>query len=404
LLDGLRAEDKRVVAGEKFNWYRLTELLNDAAGKPLDGWVCETVGVTPWVSPWHWDGYAIIHDYGPLPDGLASSLNLRGLLADADVERLRPRIDRWDQGPVQSRLYDIIDGNRDGKLAADEIQTALGIPAKAQSIAQLVIEYESEWHYRQAKWDDLDEVLGHTSSTPLLNWMAEKQRILELKWWSDVAGRIGLPEGGRVYHLHPVGFITMFGKSPIETLIRKIGDLISHGEGGYESYNTGTKNTPDGKVGYSFYSPPVGTVTNKTINEIISTDSLSGTDSSRMFATGKYQTVIATLRDAKAALSLAGTEKYTAELQERVFAEFLFKKAGGGRLNGFVRNGSGSVDDAQYAAAKEWASIAAPAGRTVSDGRVSDGNLSYYAGAANSASSESTVALRQMLIEIDQSR
>lgn len=215
LLDGLRAEDKRVVAGEKFNWYRLTGLLNDDAGKPLDGWVCEKVGVTPWVSPWHWDGYAIIHDYGPLQDGLAYSLYLRGLLADAEVERLRPRIDRWDQGPVQSRLYDIIDSNRDGKLAADEIQTALSIPAKAQSIAQLVIEYESEWHYRQAKWDDLDEVLGHTSSTPLLNWMAEKERIRELKWWGDVAGRVGLPESARVYHLHPIGLFVLYKKDGI---------------------------------------------------------------------------------------------------------------------------------------------------------------------------------------------
>lgn len=37
---------------------------------------------------------------------------------------------------------------------------------------------------------------------------------------------------------------------------------------------------------------------------------------------------------------------------------------------------SGSVDDAMYAASKEWASIAVPEGRTISDGRVSDGTLS----------------------------
>jgi predicted chitinase len=252
LLDGLRAEDKRVVAGEKFNWYRLTGLLNDAAGKPLDGWVCETVGVTPWVSPWHWDGYDIIHDYGPLPDGLASSLNLRGLLAEADVERLRPRIDRWDQGSVQSRLYDIIDSNRDGKLAADEIQTALGIPAKAQSISQLVIEYESEWHYRQAKWDDLDDVQGHTPSTPFLNWMAEKERIRELKWWSDVAGRVGLPEGGRVYHLHPVGLVSGFQSMTrritvelIEKITGKTGDWFTGAGGGRTFYREFSEKYPN---------------------------------------------------------------------------------------------------------------------------------------------------------------
>ncbi|MGE9762726.1 cell wall hydrolase [Pseudomonas sp. PDM20] len=210
LLDGLGAANKRVVAGEAFNWYRLEGLLLDAADKPLDGWVCERVGTTPWVSPWHWDGYEIINDYGPLASSLAYSFNVRGLLTDDEVERLRPHIDAWDQGPLQTRLYDIIDSNRDGKLSPDEMQAALAIPAKAQSLSQLVINYESEWHYRQQKWDDLDDVQGHTPSTPFLNWMAEKERIRELKWWSDVAGRVGLPEGGRVYHLHPIGLLGNF--------------------------------------------------------------------------------------------------------------------------------------------------------------------------------------------------
>ncbi|WP_447749092.1 hypothetical protein [Pseudomonas nicosulfuronedens] len=159
----------------------------------LHGYVITFIDIAEWLG--NMKNIGIINDCGHLASSLAYNFNARGLLVDADVERLRPRIDRWDQGPVQSRLYDIIDSNCDGKLAADEIQTALGIPAKAQSIAQLAIEYESEWHYRQAKWDDLDEVLGHTPSTPLLNWMAEKERIRELKWWSDVAGRVGLPEG-----------------------------------------------------------------------------------------------------------------------------------------------------------------------------------------------------------------
>ncbi|WP_341520834.1 hypothetical protein AABC73_21305 [Pseudomonas sp. G.S.17] len=55
-----------------------------------------------------------------------------GLLAD-DV----------DQGPVMSRLFDIID--RDGKISGDEIQAALNLPAHAQSISQLIIDYETEW-------------------------------------------------------------------------------------------------------------------------------------------------------------------------------------------------------------------------------------------------------------------
>lgn len=207
LLDGLGAADKRVVAGEAFNWYRLEGLLLDEAGKPLDGWVCERGGITPWVSPWHWDGYEILNNYGSRPSSLAYNLNTRGRLNGDEVERLRPHIDAWDQGPLQTRLYDIVDTDGKNGMSPEEMRAALAIPATAQSLSQLVINYESEWNYSQQKWDDLDDVLGHTPSTPLLNWMAEKERIRELKWWSDVARRVGLPEGGRVYHLHPIGLL-----------------------------------------------------------------------------------------------------------------------------------------------------------------------------------------------------
>lgn len=400
LLDGLGAADKRAVAGEAFNWYRLTGLLHDTQDKPLDGWVCERVGTTPWVSPWHWDGYEIINDYGPLASSLAYNFNARGLLTDEEVERLRPHIDAWDQGPLQTRLYDIVDTDHKDGMSPDEMRAALAIPAKAQLLSQLVINYESEWHYRQQKWDDLDDVQGHTPSTPFLNWMAEKERIRELKWWSDVAGRVGLPESGRVYHLHPIGLKVNFIHSSIEVLIQRIGNIISHGEGGYESYNTGTKDVPHGRVGYSFMNPAVGTVTGKTINQIIETDSLSGTDRNRMFATGKYQTIISTLRKAKEVMDLSGDEKYDADMQEQVFSEYLLDKAGSGGLGAFVRKRKGTIDDAQLAAAQEWASIAAPTGRRISDGRISDGSLSYYESSANHANTDSTRMLRDILIEV----
>ena len=223
LLDGLRASDKRVVAGEAYNWYRLDGLLHDADDKPLNGWVCERVGTTPWISPWHWEGYDTIRDTVPLDIFKAHHLHIKGALSDEETERLRPRIDARDKGPIIARLYDIIDKNHNGDLSPDEIRAALAIPAKAQAISQLAVEYESEWYYSQAKWDVLDDVLGHTTSTPLLNWMAEKQRIYELKWWSDVAGRVGLPENGRVYHLHPIGLLGAF------KMVRENSYLIHHG-------------------------------------------------------------------------------------------------------------------------------------------------------------------------------
>jgi hypothetical protein len=151
-----------------------------------------------------------------------------------------------------------------------------------------------------------------------------------------------------------------------------------------------------------------------TINQILATDNLSGYDRRRMFATGKYQTVIATLKAAKTALGLTGNERYTPEMQERIFREYLFDKAGGGALAAFVVRGHGTVDTAQYAASKEWASIATPAGYAIGryhkvNGRkvyyISNGRMSYYERPGqNAANMTSTSQLRHFLEEIANSR
>jgi LysM repeat protein len=200
-----------------------------------------------------------------------------------------------------------------------------------------------------------------------------------------------------------------------DDVLTKLGNALATGEGNYESYNTGTKGVKGGKVGHSYISPDAGTVTNKTINEILATASKSGYDKGRMFATGKYQTTLDTLAAAKKKMGLTGNEKYTPEMQERVFREFLVDKAGGGKLAAFINKGEGTIDTAQYAAAKEWASIAVPAGLRIGKynpvtkqyeptGPISNGRMSYYEKPGqNSASAKATSALRDALSNIDRS-
>ncbi|WP_460116063.1 hypothetical protein [Pseudomonas sp. H2_D02] len=187
------------------NWYRLDGLLNDGDNAALDGWVCEEVGVTPWVNPWSWDGYEVIFDYSSPREHLASFHRAVDRFSGAQLERYGPMADAGDKGPVQRRLFDIIDRNHDGKVTAEELQTALNVPAHAQSISQLIVLKESEWFHRPQKWDALDELLGHSGSTPHVNWLAEKERIKALCWWDEVMEKVGLPEDGKVYHFHPVG-------------------------------------------------------------------------------------------------------------------------------------------------------------------------------------------------------
>ncbi|WP_162945846.1 hypothetical protein [Pseudomonas sp. DY-1] len=209
ILDGLASEQKielpRTDDRNAFNWYRLDGLLNDDQGNLLDGWVREEVGVTPWVSPWSWEGFDVIYNDDPPHNALAYFLqSMSASLADEAIESNRARADKSDRGPVRSRLYEIIDTNRDGRMTAEELQAALRIPAHAQSISQLVIHYESEWYYQERKWDALDKVLGHTTSAPILNWVVEKERIKQLSWWEGVAEKVKLPKEGGVYHLHPI--------------------------------------------------------------------------------------------------------------------------------------------------------------------------------------------------------
>ncbi|WP_429213706.1 hypothetical protein [Metapseudomonas resinovorans] len=214
LLNGLSADKKIAVpatdATKARNWYRLDDLLIDADGNNIPvGWVCDEIGVTPWVNPWSWDGYSVIYNNDPPQNALAHFLRGMGsYFDDKELEQWKPFADASDKGPVRQRLLEIIDANGDGTITASEVREALKVPAYAQSISQLVIHYESEWLYQQRKWDALDQVLGHSGSTPILSWVAEKERIKELGWWGEVAGRIGLPRSAKVYCFNPISIFS----------------------------------------------------------------------------------------------------------------------------------------------------------------------------------------------------
>lgn len=239
LIDGLPADKKIVVTAtpdrSACNWYRLDGLFHDENGVLLDGWVREEVGVTPWFSPWSWEGYDVVFNYDSPRQTLASFFRAVGRFSQEQLERYGNLADKSDEGRMKNRLYDIIDRDRDGVVTAEELQAAIALPAHAQSLSQLVIHYESEWRHEPYKWDALDDVLGHSGSTPLLNWVAEKERIKEISWWNEVAPEVGLPVDGRVYHLHPVGLVNHLFISVQGVLnCKKCGAMINLTRGFFE--------------------------------------------------------------------------------------------------------------------------------------------------------------------------
>jgi hypothetical protein len=200
--------------------------------------------------------------------------------------------------------------------------------------------------------------------------------------------------------------IVVTGRRAQNDVVAQIGSIIAKGEGSYNSWNTGTIKGKDGRphVQHSYPNPRGNYVTSTSMNDIIwSGDNLPATDPERLAFTGKYQTKYTTLESALAAIpdpNLTGEEAYSPAMQERIFREYLIYKAGGGALADYVFDGVGTPQTAQYAAAKEWASIAVPKGYTVSDisgGYISDGTKSYYESLANHANMTSTNQLSKIL-------
>ena len=218
LLDGLPADSKlqenttlpSSATPTTTRWWRLDNLLADNNGNPISGWLAEQDLITTRHSPWEWEGYDFIQETGS-PVGKATYFyEAWRRLTNEESANYRALVSQEDQGPIKARLYDIIrPGGAKGLLTAQEIGPALAKPWHAQSIAQLVTHYESEWYWKPDKWDELDPLMGHLPGIdPNLNWASEKERIKELCWWAEMAGKHGISDDGKAWHFQPALFLS----------------------------------------------------------------------------------------------------------------------------------------------------------------------------------------------------
>lgn len=171
-----------------------------------------------------------------------------------------------------------------------------------------------------------------------------------------------------------------------------LGNIISKGEGNYNSVNRGLVN---GKNLGSFETD----LSKMTINQILERNKLKTSDKNRMNAVGKYQIIASTMKEAKKAMKLTGNEKFTKEMQERIFKEFLVPKRKG--LADYLNGGKTSLDQAQYEASMEWASIPVPKGYKTKTGKISNGKVTYYdENGGNKAKKGQGERVRQELMNI----
>jgi hypothetical protein len=97
------------------------------------------------------------------------------------------------------------------------------------------VRHDSEWSQESATLQQqmarsIAEMLGFDALKQVEDEMPRAER---LPWWDDVVIVVeGFPASSRVYHFHPGGVAGNFTKnaSNLDELVRKIGDIISHGE------------------------------------------------------------------------------------------------------------------------------------------------------------------------------
>lgn len=227
LLDSLPADAKLLVPAStggsacspETRWWRLDNLLADADGNAISGWLAEQDMITTRHSPWEWPGYDFIEDREQPAGALAYHLEALRRLVDSERTSYQGMIDQSDKGPVKQRLYAILDGNGDRKITAEEIRTALGKPWHAQSIAQLITRHESEWLWNPGKWDELDELMEHRAADPNPDWVEEKKRIEKLSWWKELGGKHGINADGVVWHFQAIGLVALSKASDDENNI-----------------------------------------------------------------------------------------------------------------------------------------------------------------------------------------
>lgn len=146
-----------------------------------------------------------------------------------------------------------------------------------------------------------------------------------------------------------------------------LGNLIGSGEGGYYSFNRGVAGDSPGQQ----LDP------NITVGEIIRRQQLSFVGPDQLFAVGKYQMIgpsrddsVGTFQRAVTALGISPDEKFTPDLQERMFSNYLITSKRP-EINEYitgVSQGTDGLQRAQVALAQEFASVGDP----------TKGGRSYY--------------------------
>lgn len=167
-------------------------------------------------------------------------------------------------------------------------------------------------------------------------------------------------------------------------------DLMRRGESGaagYNAYNRGTYVDANGRERIRGSDGPID-FSRLTLGQVQELQHLPRRDPDRLFAGGKYQIIPSTMDSGVRALGLDPSERFTPELPDRIFSEYLIVEKRPA-VHDYITGKSGAtLHAAQRAMAMEWASFGDP----------DMGGRSYYGGANHASITlvQSAEALNQM--------
>lgn len=162
-------------------------------------------------------------------------------------------------------------------------------------------------------------------------------------------------------------------------LLKPLGDLVSTGEGDYNSVNRGyAGDTPGG-----IQSLTGKTFENYTVGQVIAYQERW------LYAVGRYQFIPSTLRFAVANSKVDKLDMFTPETQDKLMAALILHKRPA--IGGYIKGEHNSLHLAMDETAREWASVEFRNGR------------GYYDGINGNRANISRVALEQVLKEIKES-
>lgn len=158
------------------------------------------------------------------------------------VSRAAEQGDEWYEQvpPFYRELMARMDGDRDGKVAEEEIRQALVVrdPLVRNVVSRLVVKHHSEWCRGRStgRWEGFYKDLDTEETAYCEKWQTD------LEWMSKVPP---FDKGEAVWHFHPVVFLdalNVYEGERCRVLFSKISDVILRHEGEYV-------NDPDDKGG-----------------------------------------------------------------------------------------------------------------------------------------------------------